>query len=84
MAANTTPRILRGQIGAHGTWIVLPCTRRRHCTVDNCPNTTTWKGLVGAQRFETGRVCDDHWTNLVRVTKNLADGWQPAPRYVHC
>lgn len=74
----TTPRPVNGRIGDHGTWTVVSCRPRHFCRV--CDQAARWKGLVGAERFNAGRVCDAHWPDLVRVCKDLADGWQPPPR----
>lgn len=75
-----TPRPIQGRIGDHGSWRIVHCRPGRFfCAVEQCTTHARWKGLVGAEDFNSGRTCDEHWPNLVRVVKDIADGWLPAP-----
>lgn len=80
MAESTTARSIRGQVGVHGSWRITHFRPGRFlCAINDCPDNACWKGEIGSDRFNAGRTCNTHWPNLVRICKNLADGWQPAP-----
>lgn len=51
---------------------------RFYCYMDDCGRWAVWKGVV-AGWFNTGRACDEHKSDLVEVTREMARDWQPCP-----